>query len=370
MFDPIRLFRTGLQTLAKDGMRGKRHRFFRDRPGPMGRAGPPGEMLVWSLTMGALLTVSGCHRAPAPFTPEPNNAVFSQGWYHRVQKGERLRSVAGYHRRSTQLLARFNDLRPPYELRPNTHLYIPPTNDQSVLERPGISIEGIRAGRLRQDQRLAGAPDVKRAPKRKYRLPSSVVERKPTTRSYKRRVGAASTSTIRSRASSASAARVMRPGTRKRSRPSTKVKKPATPRPKPSRKYALPLSRDGFRYVREFSDSDWRKPHRGVDLAAPRGTPVRAVANGVVLQADEMGSYGQLVVVDHEDGYSSLYAHVAKRMLVREGQQVKQGQTIARVDSTGGATGPHLHLEIRYNETGDALDPIEFLSGLGRVVSQ
>lgn len=98
--------------------------------------------------------------------------------------------------------------------------------------------------------------------------------------------------------------------------------------------------------------------HAGLDIAAPRGTPVRAAAAGKVVQAGNMGAYGLAVVIDHGMGYSSWYGHCSK-LLVRVGDMVKAGQQIALVGSTGRATGPHLDFRIKIGEY--AINPLELL---------
>lgn len=95
--------------------------------------------------------------------------------------------------------------------------------------------------------------------------------------------------------------------------------------------------------------------HTGVDIAAPSGTPVRAADEGTVLYAGWYGGYGKLVVLDHGQGVSTLYAHLSK-ILVTVGQRVAQHQLIGRVGSTGYSTGPHLHFEVRRN--GRPVDPL------------
>ena len=93
-----------------------------------------------------------------------------------------------------------------------------------------------------------------------------------------------------------------------------------------------------------------KRPHRGVDYAAPRGTAVRATGTGRVSFAARKGGYGKTVLLTHGNGYSTLYAHMSRYAKgVRRGARVRQGQIIGYVGSTGIATGPHLHYEFRIN---------------------
>jgi murein DD-endopeptidase MepM/ murein hydrolase activator NlpD len=98
--------------------------------------------------------------------------------------------------------------------------------------------------------------------------------------------------------------------------------------------------------------------HTGMDIRAPRGTPVRAAGPGEVLFAGWLRGYGQVIIIDHGNNLSSVYAHLSS-MSVREGAAVKKGQTIGAVGSTGTATGAHLHFEVRVG--GDARDPMRYL---------
>ena len=92
------------------------------------------------------------------------------------------------------------------------------------------------------------------------------------------------------------------------------------------------------------------RAHKGVDYAAPRGTPVKATGNGRVIFAGRKGGYGNVVIIQHGKRYSTLYAHLSRfRKGIRKGARVKQGQVIAYVGATGRATGPHLHYEFRVN---------------------
>ncbi|MGH7853672.1 MAG: M23 family metallopeptidase [Candidatus Binatia bacterium] len=101
--------------------------------------------------------------------------------------------------------------------------------------------------------------------------------------------------------------------------------------------------------------------HDGVDIAAPEGTPIRAVEHGEVIYSDQLRGYGNMVIIRHSRGIVSVYAH-NQANLVRDGQQVARGEIIARVGSTGRVTGPHLHFEIRKNNL--AQDPMLYLPQL------
>ncbi len=97
----------------------------------------------------------------------------------------------------------------------------------------------------------------------------------------------------------------------------------------------------------------WRA-HLGVDYAAPTGTPVRSVGQGIVDVAGSQGGFGNVVIVKHANGQTTVYAHLS-RINVKRGQTVMQGQTLGLVGATGWATGPHLHFEFRVN--GQHKDP-------------
>jgi murein DD-endopeptidase MepM/ murein hydrolase activator NlpD len=129
----------------------------------------------------------------------------------------------------------------------------------------------------------------------------------------------------------------------------------------PVQHYAWPVA------GRVSSPFGWRnisvggnRQHGGVDLAAPPGTPVAAAKDGTVTQAGWLGAYGYAVYLDHGDGSETRYAHLSTVNVV-PGQHVRQGGLLGQVGSSGAASGPHLHFEIRLS--GVAVDPLPLLPG-------
>jgi murein DD-endopeptidase MepM/ murein hydrolase activator NlpD len=94
-----------------------------------------------------------------------------------------------------------------------------------------------------------------------------------------------------------------------------------------------------------------RRPHNGIDYVAAFGTPVSAVGDGKVIHTGRKGAYGNLVIIRHPNGWKTYYGHLSKvSPKAKKGKNVKQGQIIGNVGSTGLATGPHLHYEFRIND--------------------
>ena len=101
------------------------------------------------------------------------------------------------------------------------------------------------------------------------------------------------------------------------------------------------------------------RAHKGIDLAAPTGTPVYATADGVIGKAEWFSSYGLFIAIDHGADLETRYAHMS-RLAVAAGERVKKGDVIGYVGSTGRSTGPHLHYEVRV--AGTAVNPMPYMA--------
>lgn len=134
--------------------------------------------------------------------------------------------------------------------------------------------------------------------------------------------------------------------------------------PLPDSEEYLPSGFDGYIWPAQgvlTSGYGWRwgRLHRGIDIAAPIGTPIVAAASGKVIGAGWHGGYGNLIKLEHLDGSVTLYAHNS-RILVSHGQQVDQGEQIAEMGSTGNSTGSHLHFEI-HSQNQEVINPLALL---------
>ncbi|MFI7026298.1 M23 family metallopeptidase [Micromonospora sp. NPDC049900] len=141
----------------------------------------------------------------------------------------------------------------------------------------------------------------------------------------------------------------------------------------------LPLPKDSYAFVSPYG-MRWGRMHRGIDLAAPTGTPILAAAAGTVTSAqctspfcDRPGSFnvpgcGLAVEIDHGDGVGTTYCH-ASSLSVRVGDRVTAGQHIGQVGSTGHSSGPHLHFQVHQPappiSNATTIDPVPFLRGVG-----
>lgn len=129
--------------------------------------------------------------------------------------------------------------------------------------------------------------------------------------------------------------------------------------------WQLPLAPGSYRLTSRFGECSylWSRCHTGLDFAAPTGTPVSSIANGVVTEVGSAGAYGNRVIVTLDDGTEVWYCHL-NGYAVSTGDSVTGGEQVGYVGSTGNVTGPHLHLEVRPG-AGDPVDPYTAMSVRG-----
>ena len=115
-----------------------------------------------------------------------------------------------------------------------------------------------------------------------------------------------------------------------------------------------PVPRNAAVITSNFGADRGRSRHEGIDLSAPGGTRVVSTAAGVVSTAGRWGDFGRVVVIEHDDGWQTRYAHL-KSIKVKKGKKVTRGEVVGTVGRSGNATGNHLHYEVRHH--GAPVDP-------------
>ena len=114
----------------------------------------------------------------------------------------------------------------------------------------------------------------------------------------------------------------------------------------------------GFGPRQDPFSGEGQEIHKGVDISAPTGTPIHVAADGVVRIADMESGFGRLVVIDHGGGIETWYAHLSK-FYVHQGQEIRRGELLGAVGTSGRVTAPHLHYEVHVN--GKAVDPLKYV---------
>ena len=130
----------------------------------------------------------------------------------------------------------------------------------------------------------------------------------------------------------------------------------AVPLPPPSTSGGMVWPTNGV--VTSLFGPRWGRQHQGIDIAANTGTPIYAAQSGTVVNAGTLGGFGTMALIDHGDGFTTIYGHMSE-LYVSAGEYVNQGQTIGLMGCTGSCTGPHLHFETRVN--GIPQDPMLYL---------
>ncbi len=293
-----------------------------------------------------MLLLSACaDKGPAPVTKYGAGAGAGSAGIHTVSKGETVYKISERYRLPMQDIIAVNNLSPPYMLDVGQRLELPPPREYRV--RPGDTLYGVARLFNVSSNAVARLNDL-RAP---YKLSSGQVLRLPSP----------VTQTVAA-APAPEPARVANPP---RAPEKPQQKQARTARKEPVRTSAPPRSSGRFLtpvngpVISTYGPKADGLHNDGINIKAPRGTPVRAAENGVVVYADsELGGYGNLVLIRHADRWMTAYAHLDK-FSVSRGQEVKRGATIGTVGSTGSVETPQLHFEIRRGT--EALNPKRYL---------
>lgn len=297
---------------------------------------------------------------PYQLTPG-STLVLAQGRTHTVSRGEYLSGIARKYQVDTSALARANNLAPPFTIYPNQVLQLP----GSVAQAPAApaeptTIAGLAAMVLTSPNMGGSAPAPSAAPSQAaLPLPPAVGGGQLPQRGELLSPDAAP-----QQAPSAPQAEPV-------------VAVPSQPPPMPPAQpnlVPLPpsLAGTGFvwpvkgKVIVAYGPTGKGQHNDGINIAADRGTPVRAAENGVVAYAgNELRGFGNLLLVKHANGWMSAYAH-NEELLVTRGAQVRRGQVIAKVGSSGGVSQPQLHFELRRGP--HSVNPVEHLKdGLAQV---
>lgn len=245
---------------------------------------------------------------------------------YTVKKDDTLEIVADLFDTSAYELAQTNHLNPPYKLEVGQVLRLPSLGTQVSMAMPAAPAPSVRSTPIVQPdmgEEITG-PAPQTAVNAYPPQPQPVPQAKPQIQ----------------QASAASRAKI--------------------PEHVPARtgngKFMEPVS---GRVISSYGPKEGGLHNDGINIKAPKGTPVRAAENGVVVYSgNEIEGYGNLILVRHQDGYMTAYAHMDK-MLVERGATVKAGQSIGTVGSTGSVDSPQLHFEIRKGSK--AVDPQKYL---------
>ncbi len=311
----------------------------------------------------ALAALPACsrNRAPRPsdplLRPQPTQPArvldYRNGWYHTADGKQTVAEIGRFYERDSELVAQLNGLTLATVPVPGRKLYIPPVNDRAqvrlVLERvarqPGLVPQTPWIPKGSQ-------PSLKIEAKRADPPRKQIVSREPVRAGDPSRLAAAAPPSKR--------ASVARPSS------SARMAERDAPAPSSSRgggRAAPGVDSGRFIWpargevVTKFKEG-WQKACHGIEIAASEGTPVAAARPGKVLLARDFPGYGKMVLIDHGDGFASVYGY-ASELLVSGGQQVSQGQQIASVGRPSAGAKSKLFFQIRRNA--QPVDPLQHL---------
>ncbi len=305
--------------------------------------------MILGLLFCAMLGACGVSDTPAPVTVYGQSGGASSAGIHTVSSGETLWTVAQRYQMDMKDIIYLNKLNAPYHLRVGQRLSLPPPTTyrirsgdtlHAISRTFNVSISQIvRQNNMRAPYTIHAGDTL--------RLPSSYTrEREEQTQ----RLAASSSSGV-----------VPQTATGTRAAPTPPPPRVTTPTPaRASSRFLRPVE---GRVISSYGPKQDGLHNDGINIAAPRGTNVLAAENGVIVYAsDQLAGYGNLVLIRHQDNWMTAYAHM-DRVIVDRGQEVRRGQPIGTVGSTGQVDTPQLHFEVRRGTK--ALNPELYLAGPG-----
>ncbi len=319
--------------------------------------------LALAAALGLLAACAGTAPPPGagPQRTEPVTVI--------VQRGDTLLAIARRHGVALSPLAAANGLAPPYVIRPGQVLNVP-VSGMPLAPPVAVAASGSSLGAAGVPEPPAAPPalpapsPVAEAPASRAVLAEALPPPGPPPPEAAPRDPAARDAPARDPAPQPAARTASAPAQAERATPraapAAERSRPREAAPPPRRmppgRFAWPVQ---GRVVSGFGSKGGGLVNDGMNIAAPRGTPVRAAADGTVIYAgNEVRGFGNLVLVRHEGGWVTAYAH-NDRVLVRQGHTVRTGEEIARVGSTGAVGAPQLHFQVRRD--GKPVDPAAYL---------
>jgi len=334
--------------------------------------------LISLMALFLLLAACGGH-APAPVVQYGQSSGAGSAGVHTVSKGDTLYSVANSYRLPMRDIAIVNRLQPPFKLAIGQRLRLPPPREYKV--RSGDTLYGVSRLFNVSSSEVAKLNDI-RSPYilragQTLRLPSviqkkiSVAKAAPTKAVQKQELRApVQKSSAAQKTASASPVPQSKPTIVKDGVPLPKNKPYRAPQAKPvkvSKVYTKTPKRTSSKFLKpvngktisSFGPKKSGLHNDGINIAAPRGTSVKAAENGVVVYVgNALKGSGNLVLIRHENQWMTAYPHLDSTT-VRKGQTVRRGAIIGRVGSTGSVSTPQLHFEVRRGTS--ALNPLKYI---------
>jgi murein DD-endopeptidase MepM/ murein hydrolase activator NlpD len=282
---------------------------------------------------------------------------------HVVKAGETLDTIARANGVDESALSRLNALSPPYALKPGQTLVLPAPVQQASATSGGIaspagSVTAVPLDAPPPSTTTTAAPAAVPTPGAKPApaLPSAAPSAAPLATPG---AGTAPTAGTQTTTTTTTSTTTQTATAAVPSAPSSITLIPQ-PAPRAGGFFLWPVN---GKVISQFGAKNGGLHNDGINIAAPRNTPVRAAENGVVVYSgNQIRGFGNLLLIRHTDGWVTAYAH-NETLLVKKGQQVKRGETIARVGSTGNVSQPQLHFELRKGT--EAVDPAAYLAPPG-----